>query len=180
MAVQVGMPAPGFEGTAFHASRDEFSQVTLADLSGKWVCLFFYPMDFSYTCPQELAALAEAHQEFEALGCRILACSCDSHLAHKAWCDRFDEVRGLPFGLLSDIHKRAALDYGVLQASTGVALRGTFLIDPEGVLRWMSVNDPQTGRSVKVILGELAKLAKLSGCGCVEEPEALSDLEKKI
>lgn len=170
MAIQVGLAAPGFSAKAYDARADEFAELSLADFSGSWLCLFFYPMDFSFTCPQELASLATHIGRFAELGCRIAACSCDSHLAHKAWCDHFVEVRGLPFPLLADRGGRIAMDYGVLQPKEQVALRGTFLVDPEGVVRWMSVCDPRVGRSIEAIVAVLEKLVKMDGCGCSPIP----------
>ncbi len=166
MPLQVGQPAPPFTGKAYLSARDEFIDVSLKDYADRWLCFLFYPMDFSTVCPTELTALHSAHERFADVRCDILACSCDSHLVHKGWCDNHDGLRGLRYPLLSDITKRISMDYGVLAPDKGIALRGTFLIDPHGVLRWMSVNELMIGRDVIQILRELNALQTNEQCPC--------------
>jgi peroxiredoxin (alkyl hydroperoxide reductase subunit C) len=166
MPLQVGQPAPPFEGKAYLSTKDEFLEVSLADYADRWLCLLFYPMDFSTVCPTELTGLQAAFDRFHDANCDILACSCDTHLVHKAWCDSHDGLRGLRYPLLADVTKRIAMDYGVLVPDKGIALRGTYLIDPHGVLRFMAVNELMIGRDVIEILRELDALQTNEQCPC--------------
>ncbi len=170
MPVQVTATAPSFEAKAYLAAEDTFETLTLEQYRDRWVCLFFYPTDFAWVCPTEVAAFAAAHERFVERSCVVLGCSCDTHLVHKAWCDHTEALRELPFPLLADITKRIAMDYGVLQPDKGVALRGTFLIDPRGVLRWMCVNDPRVGRNVEEVLRNLEALQTEGRCPCNWQP----------
>ncbi|MGZ3698652.1 MAG: peroxiredoxin [Bdellovibrionota bacterium] len=152
--LKVGKPAPEFKSRAY--VRGEFEEVTLAQHRGEWLCFFFYPLDFTFVCPTELRAFAEEEAKFRELGCGLVAASTDSEYSHKAWFERdLPEVR---YPVLADTTRRVSADYGVLQEERGIALRGTFLIDPHGVLQWMSVNALQTGRSVEEILRTLQAL----------------------
>lgn len=166
MPIRVGLPVPDFSAKAYLASEDEFKQVSLSDFSGRWLCLFFYPMDFSFVCPTELTAFAESAKGFEERNCDVVGCSGDTHLVHKAWCDNTRELAGLNFPLLADVTKRIGLSFGVLSTEQGIFLRGTFLIDPHGVLRWMCVNDLYVGRSVDEVLRNLDALQTNELCPC--------------
>ena len=139
----VGHPAPNFKTQAYVAG--EIRDVALTDYRGRWVVLFFYPLDFTFVCPTELRAFARRQSQFEEEECQVLAASTDSVYAHKAWVERdLPEVR---YPMLSDTSHRISRDYGVLIESEGIALRGTFLVDPEGVLRYAVVSDLNLGRS---------------------------------
>ena len=109
----------------------EFVDVKLSDYRGKWVVLFFYPLDFTFVCPTEIRGFAGRNEEFEKLGAQVLGASVDSEHSHKAWIER--DFGSLPFPLLSDIRREATEAYGVLLPE-GIALRGTFIVDPEGML----------------------------------------------
>ena len=158
MAVQVGSPAAPFVTEAYLRAGDQFKTISLNDYQDKWLCLYFYAMDFTGVCPTEVAAFDQAYQDFESRNCGLLGCSCDSVYAHKAWCDTEASLGKLRHPLLSDMTKRIAMDYGVLLADKGVALRGSFLIDPQRVLRFASVYDLSVGRNVKEILRVLDAL----------------------
>jgi len=168
MAVQIGSPAPKFpeKTEAYLRSKDKFMEVSLSDYKGKWVCLYFYPMDFTFVCPTEIVAFDRALSEFQNRGCELLGASIDSKFVHRGWCEANRELSGLKHPLLSDITKRIAMDYGVLLPEKGVALRGTFLIDPEGNIRWINVNDLPVGRSIEEVLRVLDALqtGELTGC----------------
>ena len=148
--LQVSRPAPSFKGLALIGR--EFKPIALEDYRGKWVALLFYPMDFTFVCPTELVGLNDKHDEFKARNCVVLAASTDSVYSHLGWVKADARLGDLKYPLLSDLTKQIAHSYGVLLEDQGVALRGTFLIDPEGVLRWASVNDLNTGRSIDEIL----------------------------
>lgn len=154
----VGRPAPSFKNQAYVAG--EIRDVALEDYRGRWVVLFFYPLDFTFVCPTELKAFARRAAEFEEEDCAVLAASVDSVYAHKAWVERdLPEVR---YPMLSDVTRRLSRDYGVLLEDEGIALRGTFLIDPEGVLRYAVTSDLNLGRSTDETLRVL-RAAKTGG-----------------
>lgn len=163
---KLGTIAPEFCATAYVADRDEFKDISLSDYQEKWLCLYFYPMDFTFVCPTEIQAFDHARKDFSAPGCELLACSTDSHYVHKGWVQATEELRELTHPLLADITKQVSAAYGVLIDSKGVPLRGTFLIDPEKIIRYMSVNDLQTGRNVDEILRVLDALQTGEMCPC--------------
>jgi len=149
MSVLVTKEAPQFTAQAVMPDGT-FKEVSLSDYRGKHVLLFFYPLDFTFVCPTEIIAFSEAIAEFEALNVQVLGCSIDSHYSHFAWRNTpraeggIGEIR---YPLLADLDKSVAEAYDVLLPS-GIALRGLFLIDREGVVRHQVVNDLPLGRSV--------------------------------
>lgn len=147
IVLQVGSKAPSFKAEAFFDGN--FSHVSLEDYKGKWLVLFFYPLDFTFVCPTEIKEFNAMADEFEQENCQILGISIDSVYSHQAWAK---DLGKLHFPLLSDITKKMSMDYGVLLERKGIALRGTFIIDPEGILRAMTVHDLPIGRSVKETL----------------------------
>ncbi len=153
--VKVGKPAPDFRASAY-ASGQDFKEVGLSDFRGKWVCLYFYPLDFTFVCPTEIRAFAEKESEFKKMNCQIIGCSTDSAYAHKAWYER--DLKEVKYPVLADSSHKVSQDFGVLIEEEGIALRGTFLIDPNGILQWMSVNALGTGRSVDEVLRTLSAL----------------------
>jgi peroxiredoxin (alkyl hydroperoxide reductase subunit C) len=131
-----------------------FKQVALEDFRGKYVMLFFYPLDFTFVCPTEIIAFSDANQQFAERNVQLLSCSIDSHFTHLAWRERSRAEGGLgkiEFPMVADLNKKIAEDYGVLLPS-GIALRGLFLIDKDGVVRHQVVNDLPLGRSVEEAL----------------------------
>ncbi|NUQ63261.1 MAG: peroxiredoxin [Pirellulales bacterium] len=150
MSVLVTKQAPDFKAQAVMPDG-AFKEVSLADYRGKYVVLFFYPLDFTFVCPTEIIAFSEAISQFEKLNVQVLGCSIDSHYTHLAWRNTPRTQGGLgeiKYPLVSDLNKQISTDYGVL-ASGGVALRGLFLIDKNGVVRHQLVNDLPLGRSVE-------------------------------
>jgi len=152
--VQVGQPAPGFSLDG--VLDGEFVEVKLDDHTGKWVVLFFYPLDFTFVCPTEIRGFSARLKEFEELGAQVIGCSVDSKYSHLAWAER--DFGKLGFPLLSDIKHEATEAYGVLLPDEGIALRGTFIIDPEGVLRYAVVHDNSIGRNTDETLRVLQAL----------------------
>lgn len=149
MTCLVQQPAPEFKTQAVMPDGS-FKEVTLEDYRGKYVMLFFYPLDFTFVCPTEIIAFSDAAAKFEKRGVQLMSCSIDSHYTHLAWCSTPRKEGGLgkiEFPMLADLSKDIAKDYGVLLPG-GVALRGLFLIDKEGVVRHQVVNDLPLGRSV--------------------------------
>ena len=148
MSARVQAAAPDFRCQAM--TNGQIGEVALSDYRGKWVVLFFYPLDFTFVCPTELIAFDERRQEFEALGAQLIGASVDSAYTHLAWWNTPRSEGGigkLAIPILADLTKQVARDYGVL-LDEGVALRGLFLIDPEGVIRHITINDLPIGRSV--------------------------------
>ncbi len=160
MSHQVGGLAPEFHAKAY--CHKEFQTISSAQYRGKWVCLFFYPLDFTFVCPTEIRAFAEKEAEFAKANCQILGCSTDSEHCHKAWFER--DLPEVKFPILADTAHQIASSYGVLLEDKGIALRGTFLIDPKGVLQWMTVNALDVGRSVDEVLRTLQALQTGSLC----------------
>ncbi|KAL7413284.1 thioredoxin-dependent peroxide reductase [Mrakia frigida] len=147
-------PAPNFEGVA--VTEGEFQDVKLSDYLGKWLVLFFYPMDFTFVCPTEILAFNAALPQFAELNTAVLGVSTDSEFSHLAWANLPRKEGGLgpdlKLSLLTDKAHKVSRDYGVLLEEDGIALRGLFLIDPTGTLRQITINDLPVGRSVEETL----------------------------
>ncbi|XP_023213497.1 peroxiredoxin-2-like [Centruroides sculpturatus] len=153
MAAKVQQSAPNFKGMA--VVDKQFKEVQLADYKGKYLVLFFYPLDFTFVCPTEIIAFNDRAKEFKALNTELVAVSTDSHFSHLAWVNTPRKQGGLgdmTIPLLSDFTKSIASDYGVLLEDSGIALRGLFVIDPKGIVRQIIVNDLPVGRSVDEVL----------------------------
>lgn len=147
----VGKQAPDFTMETVTGNGAEFGKASLSDYKGKWLVLFFYPLDFTFVCPTEITALSEAYDEFKKLDAEVLGVSIDSIHSHRAWINTPVDSNGLGklnFPLAADITKSVARDYGVLIEEEGIALRGLFIINPEGELKYEVVNHNDVGRSV--------------------------------
>ena len=162
---KVGEPAPGFVLDALVGTEKgkEFRQLTLEQFRGKWVVLFFYPMDFTFVCPTEIRGFSQSAAAFGKLNAVLLGASTDSKYSHLAWVQRGD-VGALQFPLLSDLKKEAATSYGCLDDRSGVALRALYIIDPDGVLQYQVVHNMDVGRSVAETLRVLEALQTGSLC----------------
>lgn len=157
----VGKPAPDFTMQTVLGDGKDFGEISLSDYRGKWLVFFFYPLDFTFVCPTEIKALSDAAAQFEALDTEILGASVDSIHSHKAWINTPKDSNGLGrlnFPLAADITKQVAKDYGILIEEEGIALRGLFIIDPEGELKYQVVNHNDVGRSVEETLRVLQAL----------------------
>ncbi len=154
--IKIGHKAPDFTLTAYHGHNDEFKKVSLKDYQGKWVILFFYPRDFTFVCPTELHGFAKHEAEFEKEGAAIIAASTDSEHAHKAWFSK--DLPDVKYPVLADTTLSMTRDYEVLIEETGEALRGTFIINPEGIVKYIVVSDNNVGRSVEETLRVLKAL----------------------
>ncbi len=149
MGVLVGKKAPAFKTKAVVGNK--VIDLSLEEMKGRYVVLFFYPLDFTFVCPTELHAFQERLEEFRARNCEVVGCSVDSHFSHFAWLrtpKAQGGIEGIKYPLVSDIHKTIARDYDVLNGEEGVAYRGLFLIDGAGIVRHQIVNDLPLGRSV--------------------------------
>lgn len=159
MTAQVTKPAPDFAADALVGS--DFKSLKLSDFRGKYVILFFYPLDFTFVCPTELIAFSDKAEEFSKRNCQLLAVSVDSKFSHLAWTQLPRKQGGLGamnYPIVADLNKSISRNYGVLLEEAGVALRGLFLIDKEGLLRHMLINDLPLGRSVDEALRMLEAL----------------------
>ncbi|XP_053927502.1 thioredoxin-dependent peroxide reductase, mitochondrial [Cuculus canorus] len=153
LAPAVTQHAPFFKGTA--VVNGEFKELTLDDYKGKYLVLFFYPLDFTFVCPTEIVAFSNKANEFHDVNCEVVAVSVDSHFSHLAWINTPRKSGGLGkmnIPVLSDLTKQISRDYGVLLEGPGIALRGLFIIDPNGIIKHLSINDLPVGRSVEETL----------------------------
>lgn len=150
----VGKQAPDFNMATVSGDGSEFGRISLEDYKGKWLVLFFYPLDFTFVCPTEITGYSKANSEFKAAGAEIVGVSIDSEFSHKAWIN--GDLGPLKFPLASDITKKVSSDFGVLIEEEGIALRGLFIIDPQSVVRYAVVHDLNVGRSV----GETLRVLK--------------------
>ncbi len=150
----VGKKAPSFKAKA--VIKDQFLEdVSLSRFLGKYVVFFFYPLDFTFVCPTELHAFEEKLKEFEKRNAEVIGCSVDSCFSHAAWLNTPKAkggIQGVSYPILSDINKSIARSFQVLNEEEGIAYRGLFLIDKEGVIRHQLVNDLPLGRSVDEVL----------------------------
>lgn len=145
----IGQPAPLFTTKAV-IDGGEFKEISLSDYKGRWVVLFFYPADFTLVCPTELTQFRDHLGEFRQLNCEVMGCSVDSEHAHRRWLR--DDLKDLNYPLLADPARRLTRDYGVLLEDRGVALRGTFIIDPEQKIQSVSMQNLGVGRDAREIL----------------------------
>lgn len=149
----IGRAAPIFKGVA--VVNGDFKDINLSQYKGKYVVLFFYPMDFTFVCPTEICAFSDMVDQFKNINCEVIAASCDSQYSHLAWTNQPRKQGGLGpvnIPLLADKSGKIAEAYGVLNPVTGISYRGLFIIDAKGTLRSMLVNDLQVGRSVEETL----------------------------
>src|SRR3989338_1153154 len=162
--LQVGQKVADFSAQALMGDGS-FKEVKLADYKSKWVVVFFYPLDFTFVCPTEIQSFNKHYAEFKKLGGEVLAASTDSVYSHKAWVD--SGLGKVQFPILGDTGHQVSRNFNVLLEDKGIALRGTFIVDPNGVLKSAVVNDLPVGRSVEETLRTVQALqtGKLTGCG---------------
>jgi len=139
-----------FQATAYHDG--EFVELTEASLKGKWSVVFFYPADFTFVCPTELEDLANSYAEFAKLGVEIYGVSTDTHFAHKAWADTSEAIKKVRYPLVGDPTHALARNFDVLIEEAGLALRGTFVINPEGQIKLCEIHDNGIGRDASELL----------------------------
>jgi len=164
--LQPQMKAPEFKATA--VVNGQFKEVSLADYAGKNVVVFFYPLDFTFVCPTEILAFSDKIEEFRKRNTEVIGISTDSHFSHLAWTNTKREeggIQGLAYPLVADFTKQIARDYGVLLENQGVAFRGLFLIDKNGVIQHMVVNNLPLGRSVEETLRMIDALTQFETYG---------------
>ncbi len=139
-----------FKAQAYH--NGDFKTVTDADLKGKWSIVFFYPADFTFVCPTELGDLADNYEEFKKLGAEIYSVSTDTHFTHKAWHDASDTIQKIQYPMIADPTGTISRNFQVMIEEDGLAERGTFVINPEGVIKIVELHDGGIGRDAKELL----------------------------
>lgn len=139
-----------FKATAFHNGK--FVEVTEANLKGKWSVVCFYPADFTFVCPTELGDLADTYAEYQKIGVEIYSVSTDTHFTHKAWHDTSDTIKKIKYPMIGDPTGAITRNFGVMIEEAGLALRGTFVINPEGVIKVCEIHDLGIGRDATELL----------------------------
>ncbi|MAR57345.1 MAG: alkyl hydroperoxide reductase [Rickettsiales bacterium] len=173
MPLGVGDTLPEFEMKAVAPIPMEkatienvFVDISSKSYPGKWLCLFFYPKDFTFVCPTEIQAFGDLNEEFADRDCQVLTASTDSEFVHWAWRRDQEELKNLPFPMLADVKRELTSALGILDRNEGVAQRAVFLIDPEGVIRFSMITDLSVGRNPKEVLRVLDALQTDELCPC--------------
>lgn len=164
----VGDTLPDFklQAVASLESGKEFEEITHESYPGKWLVLFFWPMDFTFICPTEIAEFSRRNEDFADRDAQVLGFSTDTHFVHLAWRKSHADLKDLEYPMLADTRRELSQSLGILHKQDGVALRATFIVDPQGVIRWVSVNDLSVGRSVPEVLRVLDALQTDELCPC--------------
>ena len=148
--VTLNKKVPDMELQAYH--KDEIRKIKLSDYKGKWLAVFFYPSDFTFICPTELSELADNYDQFKKAGAEVLSVSTDTVYTHKAWRDSSPTIAKIKFPMVADPGGKMSREFGVYIEDEGVALRGSFVIDPDGVLKACEIHDNSIGRSIRELL----------------------------
>ncbi|MFT3776337.1 MAG: peroxiredoxin [Minicystis sp.] len=144
----------------------EFKEISNADYPGKWLVAFLWPMDFTFVCPTEIAEFGRRNADFKDRDAQVLGISADTQYVHLAWRKEHPDLRDLSFPMLADTKRELSQALGVLHKEEGVPLRATFIVDPDGIIRFVSVNDLNVGRSVDEVLRVLDALQTDELCPC--------------
>jgi len=159
-------PSYSLTGVVSSEPNSAFKTIDSNSFAGKWRVVFFWPKDFTFVCPTEIAGFARLDREFKARDAQLLGVSVDSEYVHLAWRRDKDELKSLPFPMLSDIKRELAGALGVLDESAGVAQRATYIVDPEGIIRFAYVTDLNVGRNPEEVLRVLDALQTDELCPC--------------
>ena len=166
----LGQKFPEFKklATVSLEKGQEFKEVTSEDhkKDGQWMVMFWYPKDFTFVCPTEIAEFNNNYDEFRDRDAALYGASTDSEFVHLAWRKDHDDLRGLKFPLIADTSKSLAEDLGILEAGEKIAFRVTYIVDPDGIVRWVSANDLSVGRNVKEVIRVLDALQTDELCPC--------------
>jgi peroxiredoxin (alkyl hydroperoxide reductase subunit C) len=160
------IPAFRLQAVTSLTAGKEFSEITATSYPGKWLVLFLWPMDFTFVCPTEIAEFGRHERDFRDRDAQILGASTDTHYVHLAWRKQHEDLRDLPFPMLADTRRELSAALGVLHREAGVPLRATFIVDPQGIIRFASVNDLSVGRNVNEVLRVLDALQTDELCPC--------------
>ena len=166
LAIGQKFPAYALTGVVSNDLNHGFKPLNQSSDPGKWQVFFFWPKDFTFVCPTEIAAFGKLDKEFKARDAQLLGVSTDSEYVHHAWRSTKDELKNLPFPMLSDIKRELTTELGILDPNAGVAQRATYIVDPEGVIRFVYVTDLSVGRSPDEVLRVLDALQTDELCPC--------------
>jgi peroxiredoxin (alkyl hydroperoxide reductase subunit C) len=164
----IGKKFPEFKlkGVVSNDPASGIKEFSSDDIKGHWSVIFFYPKDFTFVCPTEIKAFGDLNKEFVARDTKVFTASTDNEFVHLAWRTQKDELKGLPFPMLSDIKRDLSGALGILDENEGVAQRATYIVDPEGIIRHLSVYDLSVGRNPKEVLRTLDALQTDELCPC--------------
>lgn len=166
--LSVGDRFPRFDLKAVASLENgkEFSDITNETYKGEWQVVFFWPMDFTFICPTEIAEFGKRHKDFRDRDTQVLGVSTDTHFVHLAWRNSHPDLKDLPYPMLADTKRELSTALGILHKEEGVALRATFIVDPDGIIRWVTVNDLSVGRNIDETLRVLDALQTDELCPC--------------
>ncbi|MFY7992394.1 MAG: alkyl hydroperoxide reductase subunit C [Bacteriovoracaceae bacterium] len=150
MSTIINSKLPDFKVQAYH--KNEFKTVTSKDLAGKWSIFFFYPADFTFVCPTELVDLNDKYAELQKMGVEVYSVSTDTHFTHKAWHDTSESIKKINYPMLADPTGHLSRAFGVYIEEEGLAYRGTFLVDPDGLIKLAEIQDNGIGRNADELL----------------------------
>jgi peroxiredoxin (alkyl hydroperoxide reductase subunit C) len=159
-------PTFSLDATVSTDPKTAFKTITDHDYKGKWKLYFFWPKDFTFVCPTEIAAFGKLNGDFADRDTQVLGGSTDSEFVHLAWRTHHADLKDLPFPMLADIKRELCTDLGILDRNAGVAQRATFVVDPEGIIRFVSVNDLSVGRNPQEVLRVIDALQTDELCPC--------------
>lgn len=164
----IGDKFPSFDLKAVTSTdpKTAFTQVTEKSDAGKWKVVFFWPKDFTFVCPTEIAAFGRLNKDFNERDTVVYGVSTDSEFVHLAWRQNHADLKALPFAMLADLKRELSTGLGILDRNEGVCLRATFIVDPEGIIRFVSVNDLSVGRNPQEVLRVLDALQTDELCPC--------------
>lgn len=164
----IGKKLPDFKvkATVSNDLNTAFTEITQDSYKGKWQVLFFYPKDFTFVCPTEIKGFADLNREFADRDAQILAASVDSEFVHLAWRNSHDDLRDLPFPMIADVKRELSGALGIIDEAEGVSQRATYIIDPQGIIRFIYVTDLSVGRNPKEVLRILDGLQTDELCPC--------------
>ncbi|STX50646.1 alkylhydroperoxide reductase, AhpC/TSA family [Legionella busanensis] len=166
--ISVGQPFPQFnlKATVSNDMNSAFKTISNETYKGKWLVVFFWPKDFTFVCPTEIAAFGQLNSEFADRDAQVLGGSTDSEFVHLAWRNQHSDLNNLPFPMLADVKRELSQSLGILDANEGVAQRATFIVDPDGITRFVMVTDLSVGRNPQEVLRVLDALQTDELCPC--------------
>ena len=159
-------PEYKLEACVSREKNKEFKTITNADTKGSWAVYFFWPLDFTFVCPTEIADFNKHAKEFQTRETKLYGASADSTFTHLAWRNNHEDLKDLQFPMLADYNKTLSQELGILSKENGAPLRATYIVDPDGIVRWVSVNDLSVGRNVKEVIRTLDALQTDELCPC--------------
>lgn len=170
--LQIGDKIPSFSLTATISNQvnEAFTEITESSYPSQWLVLFFWPKDFTFVCPTEIAEFGKLNEEFKVREAQLLGISTDSEFVHLAWRQHNNLLNNLPFPMLADIKRELSTQLGILDKQAGVAQRATYIIDPEGIIRFIMVTDLNVGRNPQEVLRVLDALQTNELCPCNWQP----------